>query len=58
MPLVSGYECDKCGKYEMYIGNDYTIPSKIHLINLLRRDGWTYGKKVLCPKCKRGAKDG
>lgn len=57
MPLVSGYVCDKCGKYEIYISNDYTIPSKTHLITLLRKDGWTYEKKVLCPKCKRGAEN-
>lgn len=56
--LYSGYLCDKCGVVEEYrrTSEEY-LPKKSSLIVFARRNGWSVGKQVLCPKCrKRGRK--
>lgn len=58
MGLYSGYMCDKCGNSVSYgtAGVTEFLPGKSSLIALARRDGWTVGKQVLCPTCKRKKK--
>lgn len=55
MGLYSGYVCDKCGNSVSYgtAGIPEFLPGKSSLIALARRDGWTVGKRVLCPSCRK-----
>lgn len=48
--------CDKCG--DGYTIEYESIPSlhKYVIINRIRKTGFTVGKRILCPKCKRGGK--
>lgn len=54
MGFVTGVMCDKCRAVE-YSDREKTMPTWL-LTSKARRRGWTVGKKVLCPKCKRGAR--
>lgn len=55
--LYSGYFCDKCGKADEYIRDvDKWIPNKTFLIRFARQNGWSVGKKVLCPDCRKKKK--
>lgn len=53
--LYSGYFCDKCGmdiEYRRETKN--WLPTKSYLINYARKAGWSVGKNILCPKCRKG----
>lgn len=53
--FFSGYFCDKCGTaIEYRRTSDKWLPSKTHLIAWARKDGWSIGKSVLCPRCRNG----
>lgn len=53
----SGYFCDKCGLTIDYKRkNNEWLPGKTHLIAWARRDGWSIGKVVLCPRCRKNNK--
>lgn len=54
MGLYSGYCCDKCGAAAEYrrSANEW-LPSKTYIITWARKSGWSVGKSVLCPECKR-----
>lgn len=57
--LYSGYSCDICGTaIEYRRTTDKWLPNKTALIRFARKDGWSIGKQVKCPDCKkrRGAK--
>ncbi len=52
--LHSGYYCDKCGLAIDYRRtNNEWLPGKTHLVAWARKDGWSIGKNVLCPKCRK-----
>lgn len=51
--LYNGYFCDKCGiavEYKQPVNK--WLPSKTDLIHFAREDGWSIGKRVLCPDCR------
>lgn len=51
--IYSGYFCDKCGNSVVFSKTtDEWIPSKTHLVRIARKNGWSIGKRVLCPKCR------
>ena len=55
--IFSGYKCDKCGKERLYYGNmDEMMESKTRLIWHARKNGWSVGKKILCPECRKKRK--
>ena len=37
--------CDKCGCYET------EVASRPQFIKMLRKEGWSIGEQVICPKC-------
>lgn len=47
MSIYAVIECDQCGKQDWY---DHT--GKSHIIRWSREDGWSIGKRILCPECK------
>ncbi|MEY8517218.1 hypothetical protein AALC25_09870 [Lachnospiraceae bacterium 29-84] len=52
--FYSGYSCDKCGKAIEYRREPKEwLPSKVYLVEYARQAGWSVGKKVLCPDCKK-----
>lgn len=52
--FYSGYSCDKCGKAIEYRREPKEwLPSKIYLVEYARQNGWSVGKKVLCPECRK-----
>ncbi len=51
--FFSGYYCDKCGTTIDYKReSNKWLPGKKHLVAWARKDGWSVGKRVLCPKCR------
>jgi len=44
--------CDVCGS-----SLNYTHTGKTHVKRWAREEGWSFGKKDLCPKCKRKKKE-
>lgn len=48
MSVFTVIECDKCGSRIVF---NRHVP-KYRAIDLTRRDGWTSGKRDLCPECK------
>lgn len=55
--LISGYYCDECGDQITYEKTSKEwLPSKMQLIRFARKRGWTVGKYILCPDCRRGKK--
>lgn len=51
--FYSGYFCDKCGDaIEYKRATNAWLPSKTHLVAFAREEGWSVGKRVLCPKCR------
>lgn len=58
--FFSGYFCDKCGKAVEYRRqNNEWLPSKTHLVAYARNAGWSIGKEILCPECRKfGGKRG
>ena len=55
--IYSGYLCDKCGRATEYQRtSDKWLPGKTTLIRFARQDGWSIGKQVLCPSCKKRRK--
>ena len=59
MELYGGYSCDKCRCAFMYMyepkGGEW-LPTKTYLVNLARKKGWSIGKRVLCPECRKARK--
>ena len=54
MPLYSGYFCDVCGiAIEYKRSPSEWLPSKTYIVKWARKDGWSIGKKVLCPECRK-----
>ena len=52
--FYSGYSCDKCGKAIEYRREPKEwLPSKVYLVEYARKNGWSVGKKVLCPDCRK-----
>lgn len=50
MGFYSGYRCDNCNNF-----TEYSVPLSItYARSYARKDGYTVGKRVLCPFCKRG----
>lgn len=39
------WQCDRCGFWEQA-----SIPEE-EMMESLRREGWTFGEKTLCPAC-------
>lgn len=57
MAFYSGYYCDKCGVATEYRRtSDKWLPSKTHLVRWARESGWSIGKQVLCPNCRKKAR--
>lgn len=54
MPIVRGVICDQCGTMMYWCGNVSKERAAAHA----RKDGWTIGKKCLCPDCITGMKAG
>lgn len=54
MPIVRGVICDQCGTMMYWCGNVSKALAAAHA----RNDGWTIGKKCLCPDCIKGMKAG
>lgn len=51
--LYSGYYCDKCGTaFEYKANNNEWLPNKTYLVVRARENGWSVGKRILCPKCR------
>jgi len=46
--IISGAKCDKCGALKYGTG----VHTKKIITASLRKDGWTVGKRTICPKCK------
>lgn len=46
MPIVSGVLCDKCGREILW-----EHMAKCDVIGFARGEGWTCGKRILCPAC-------
>lgn len=46
MPIIAGVICDKCGKTEIW-----EHAPKRDIIGSARDEGWTFGKRILCPAC-------
>lgn len=40
--------CDVCGEMETNAGQ-----GRKYSIKMFRKDGWTIGKKVRCPQCRK-----
>lgn len=52
--LYSGFYCDECGTdMRVRSDSDEYLPSKMHLIRSARAEGWSVGKKILCPDCRK-----
>lgn len=52
--FYTGYYCDKCGiaiEYRREIKS--WLPSKTYLVEWARNKGWSIGKRVLCPNCRK-----
>ena len=45
--LISGGICDRCGRVVYSVCH----MTKERTKKMLREDGWTIGKDMLCPKC-------
>lgn len=52
MPYFVGAHCDKCGKDIAW----FDLCTKYIMNYRLRRAGWTVGKQILCPNCRRKKK--
>lgn len=54
--IVIGCYCDKCGVGLEWTRNitDYRLEKYI-IIRRMRECGYTIGKQILCPNCKRGS---
>lgn len=57
MPFIRGVQCDECGARAMYDDTGRSI-TKNCLKDWLRENGWTFGKRILCPLCKTSKKRG
>ena len=56
--IYSGYSCDNCGVAGEYNKSiDEWLPSKKWLIKFARENGWSVGKQILCPRCKKRRKE-
>lgn len=53
MGFFSGYRCDQCGVMEYYDTGTKAPFKKIPLVDGARRNGWSVGKEILCPNCKK-----
>lgn len=55
--LYTGYCCDNCETAVEYRrkSNEW-LPSKTYIVKWARKNGWSIGKKVLCPDCRKGSK--
>lgn len=53
MGFFTGAKCDKCGQGIAFVG----VSAEKYITKWVRSQGWTVGKQVLCPKCKRGNKN-
>lgn len=53
--IYSGYFCDKCGEAVEFRRQveEGKIPSKTIMISHARMSGWSVGKKILCPECRK-----
>lgn len=50
MSIIASAICDQCGRKA-----SYNHVGKTHIKRWLREEGWSFGKKDLCPICnKRG----
>ncbi|MDE5909840.1 MAG: hypothetical protein K2H52_14015 [Lachnospiraceae bacterium] len=56
--LYSGIYCDECSA-DMRARSDANeyLPSKTHLIRAARTKGWSVGKRILCPGCRKRGKE-
>ncbi len=52
MAFFTGIRCDDCGDEAAWIG----VCNKKYIIMWARKNGWTVGKKCLCPQCKKRVK--
>lgn len=57
MGFLSGLQCDRCGARVMYHEESSTVPKWL-LERRGRRNGWSSGKRVLCPRCRRETSNG
>jgi hypothetical protein len=46
--IYAGAMCDKCGK-----SVEYNHVGKTHIRRWLREEGWSFGKRDLCPNCRK-----
>jgi len=46
--FISGAKCDKCSAFNYA----KSIQTKKMLTASLRKEGWSIGKRTICPKCK------
>lgn len=56
---IEGFRCDICGgmRERNYSPKSYSF-GKTDLIKTARKEGWSVGKLIKCPSCrKRGAKE-
>ena len=56
MSFEVGFYCDKCGTG--YVSEYESIPSlhKYIILSKIRKHGFSVGKRILYPNCKRGGK--
>jgi hypothetical protein len=55
--ITVGFYCDECGVgYEMSYSPNDPLPTKYMIFRRAREKGFTVGKRILCPKCRRGGK--
>ena len=57
MSFFLGHRCDVCGTTYEYPWNVNTNSKKV-LMKWVREDGWSFGKRDLCPSCKKYAHRG
>lgn len=43
--MITEWQCDRCNFWERT-----SIPKK-EMMKLLRKEGWSFGKRALCPVC-------
>jgi len=53
MGLYSGISCDKCG----YAKEWFSIIGGTHLKRWMREEGWSIGKQILCPNCRKARRN-
>lgn len=52
--IYSGYDCDNCKiAIECRKSPDERIPTKTYLVWHARKNGWSVGKRILCPACRK-----